>query len=65
MLRGVPAANAKAHRGVWIKLAVGSFEARGKSWVSSAMVISARSWVFWLNRWGCTSISMISKANCR
>ncbi|WP_336803515.1 phosphoglycerate dehydrogenase [Erwinia aphidicola] len=30
MLRGVPAANAKAHRGVWHKLAVGSFEARGK-----------------------------------
>ena len=30
MLRGVPAANAKAHRGVWNKLAVGSFEARGK-----------------------------------
>ncbi|MDF7681415.1 phosphoglycerate dehydrogenase [Enterobacteriaceae bacterium ESL0689] len=30
MLRGVPAANAKAHRGVWNKLAAGSFEARGK-----------------------------------
>jgi D-3-phosphoglycerate dehydrogenase len=30
MLRGVPAANAKAHRGIWNKLAVGSFEARGK-----------------------------------
>lgn len=30
MLRGVPAANAKAHRGVWHKLAVGSYEARGK-----------------------------------
>ncbi len=30
MLRGVPAANAKAHRGVWNKLAVGSYEARGK-----------------------------------
>ncbi|MDX5629026.1 MULTISPECIES: phosphoglycerate dehydrogenase [unclassified Brenneria] len=30
MLRGIPAANAKAHRGVWNKLAVGSFEARGK-----------------------------------
>ena len=30
MLRGVPSANAKAHRGVWHKLAVGSFEARGK-----------------------------------
>ncbi|MFP9228895.1 phosphoglycerate dehydrogenase [Pectobacterium cacticida] len=30
MLRGIPAANAKAHRGVWQKLAVGSFEARGK-----------------------------------
>ncbi|QCR35098.1 phosphoglycerate dehydrogenase [Nissabacter sp. SGAir0207] len=30
MLRGIPAANAKAHRGIWNKLAVGSFEARGK-----------------------------------
>ena len=30
MLRGVPAANAKAHRGEWFKQAVGSFEARGK-----------------------------------
>ncbi len=30
MLRGVPEANAKAHRGVWNKQAVGSFEARGK-----------------------------------
>jgi len=30
MLRGIPSANAKAHRGEWQKLAVGSFEARGK-----------------------------------
>jgi len=30
MLRGIPAANAKAHRGVWHKQAVGSYEARGK-----------------------------------
>lgn len=30
MLRGIPAANAKAHRGVWHKLAVGAYEARGK-----------------------------------
>src|SRR5471032_1725062 len=30
MMRGIPAANAKAHRGIWHKLAVGSFEARGK-----------------------------------
>lgn len=30
MMRGIPSANAKAHRGVWHKLAVGSFEARGK-----------------------------------
>ncbi|EDN1519486.1 hypothetical protein CVO40_01670 [Salmonella enterica subsp. enterica serovar Enteritidis] len=29
LLRGVPEANAKAHRGVWNKLAAGSFEARG------------------------------------
>ncbi|WP_226571515.1 phosphoglycerate dehydrogenase [Mangrovibacter yixingensis] len=30
LLRGVPASNAKAHRGIWHKQAVGSFEARGK-----------------------------------
>ncbi|OMQ20754.1 MULTISPECIES: phosphoglycerate dehydrogenase [Serratia] len=30
MLRGIPMANAKAHRGQWQKLAVGSYEARGK-----------------------------------
>lgn len=30
LIRGVPEANAKAHRGVWNKLAVGSYEARGK-----------------------------------
>lgn len=30
LLRGVPEANAKAHRGVWNKLAAGFFEARGK-----------------------------------
>lgn len=31
LLRGVPAANAKAHKGTWHKLAKGSFEARGKT----------------------------------
>lgn len=30
MFRGIPAANAKAHRGQWHKLASGSHEARGK-----------------------------------
>jgi len=30
MMRGIPEANAKAHRGIWNKLAVGSFEARRK-----------------------------------
>ncbi|MCS3431179.1 phosphoglycerate dehydrogenase [Klebsiella sp. BIGb0407] len=30
LLRGIPEANAKAHRGQWNKLAVGSYEARGK-----------------------------------
>ncbi|MFI0488454.1 MAG: phosphoglycerate dehydrogenase [Yersinia sp. (in: enterobacteria)] len=30
MFRGIPAANAKTHRGEWSKLAVGSYEARGK-----------------------------------
>ncbi len=30
MLRGIPEANAKAHRGIWNKIAKGSFEARGK-----------------------------------
>jgi D-3-phosphoglycerate dehydrogenase len=31
LLRGVPAKNAKAHRGIWDKSALGSFEARGKT----------------------------------
>jgi D-3-phosphoglycerate dehydrogenase len=31
LLRGVPAKNAKAHRGEWDKSAVGSYEARGKT----------------------------------
>ncbi len=30
LLRGVPAANAKAHRGIWNKQAAGCYEARGK-----------------------------------
>ncbi|ADU70488.1 phosphoglycerate dehydrogenase [Pantoea sp. At-9b] len=30
MLRGIPEANAKAHRGIWNKVAAGSYEARGK-----------------------------------
>lgn len=30
LLRGIPEANAKAHRGIWNKLASGSYEARGK-----------------------------------
>lgn len=51
MLRGIPAANAKAHRGVWHKLAVGSYEARGKSWASSATATSAPSWAFWPKGW--------------
>ncbi len=31
LLRGIPAKNAKAHRGVWDKSALGSYEARGKT----------------------------------
>ncbi|WP_100656560.1 phosphoglycerate dehydrogenase [Alteromonas flava] len=31
LLRGIPEKNAKAHRGEWLKSAVGSFEARGKT----------------------------------
>ncbi|MFC0180918.1 phosphoglycerate dehydrogenase [Thorsellia kenyensis] len=31
LLRGIPAANAKAHKGQWHKLATGCFEARGKT----------------------------------
>jgi D-3-phosphoglycerate dehydrogenase len=31
LLRGIPEKNAKAHRGEWIKSAVGSYEARGKT----------------------------------
>ena len=30
LMRGVPEANAKAHRGIWNKQAAGSYEARGK-----------------------------------
>ncbi|MCB1665738.1 MAG: phosphoglycerate dehydrogenase [Pseudomonadales bacterium] len=30
LLRGIPEKNAKAHRGLWQKVATGSFEARGK-----------------------------------
>ncbi len=30
LLRGIPARNAMAHRGVWVKTAAGSFEVRGK-----------------------------------
>lgn len=30
LLRGVPSANARAHRGVWNKSAIGCYEARGK-----------------------------------
>lgn len=65
LLRGVPEANAKAHRGVWNKLAAGSFEARGKKLVSSATVILVRNWAFWLNRWECMFTFMILKINCR
>jgi D-3-phosphoglycerate dehydrogenase / 2-oxoglutarate reductase len=31
LLRGIPARNAMAHRGVWVKSAAGSFEVRGKT----------------------------------
>ncbi|MFT6703333.1 MAG: D-3-phosphoglycerate dehydrogenase, partial [Pseudomonadales bacterium] len=31
LLRGIPAKNAKAHRGEWDKSALGSYEARGKT----------------------------------
>lgn len=31
LLRGIPAKNAKAHKGIWDKSAVGSYEARGKT----------------------------------
>ena len=31
LLRGVPGRNAKAHKGIWDKSAVGSYEARGKT----------------------------------
>lgn len=65
LLRGVPEANAKAHRGVWNKLATGSFEARGKNWGLSVTATLVPSWAFWRNRWGCTSISMILKTNFR
>ena len=31
LLRGIPEKNAKAHRGEWLKSAIGSYEARGKT----------------------------------
>lgn len=65
LLRGVPEANAKAHRGVWNKLAAGSLKRAAKSWVSSAMVILVLNWAFWLNRWECMFTFMILKTNCR
>lgn len=39
LLRRIPEANAKAHRGIWDKQAKGCFEARGKNWGLLAMVI--------------------------
>ena len=45
LLRGIPEANAKAHRGVWNKLAAGSYEARGKNWVSSVTATLVPNWV--------------------
>jgi len=66
LLRGVPTANAKAHRGVWHKQAVGSFEARGKkNWVSLATATLAPSWVSWPKAWGCMFTFTTSRANCR
>lgn len=60
MLRGVPAANAKAHRGIWNKLAVGSLKPVVRSWASSATAISACSWACWRKAQVCTCSSMIS-----
>lgn len=65
LLRGIPEANAKAHRGVWNKLAAGSYEARGKSSGLSVTATSVRSSVFWRNPSACTCFSTISKASCR
>ena len=62
LLRGIPEANAKAHRGVWNKLAAGSYEARGKK---LGIITSVRSSVFWRNPSACTCFSTISKASCR
>jgi D-3-phosphoglycerate dehydrogenase len=65
LLRGIPEANAKAHRGVWNKLAVGSFEARGKKLgiigyghIGTQLGILAESL-------GMHVFSTILKANCR
>ncbi|SUG13347.1 D-3-phosphoglycerate dehydrogenase [Salmonella enterica subsp. arizonae] len=66
LLRGVPEANAKAHRGVWNKTGGRVIRsARQKAWHYRFTAILERSWVFWRNRWGCMSISMILKINCR
>ena len=65
LMRGVPEANAKAHRGIWNKQAAGSYEARGKNSASSAMAISACSWACWRKVWACMSSSTILKTSCR
>ncbi|STQ09425.1 D-3-phosphoglycerate dehydrogenase [Enterobacter cloacae] len=65
LLRGIPEANAKAHRGVWNKLAAGSYEARGKKLgiigyghIGTQLGILAESLA-------CMFTSTTLKANCR
>jgi D-3-phosphoglycerate dehydrogenase len=63
LLRGIPEANAKAHRGVWNKLAAAPTKRVAKNWVSSVTATSVPSWGFWLNPG--MHLFTISKASCR
>ncbi len=45
LLRGIPEANAKAHRGVWNETGCGLCEARVKSWVSLVTATLVPNWV--------------------
>ena len=65
LLRGIPEANAKAHRGVWNKLAAGSYEARGKKLGIIGYGHIGTQLGIWRNPSACTCFSTISKASCR
>lgn len=65
LLRGVPEANAKAHRVCGINWLPVRLKHVVKDSALLAMATSGLSWVFWRNRWGCTFTSTILKTSCR